>query len=111
MAEDKESWDRAKSLLLGAVDVMMQLKDTKKDPGTPSTSSQGASLPSAAQSSLRSSNKPSVYRRLFGYKPSKVCSSKRTKGKGKARKKAVNIYYVKQSYTSDSFSVTFLRTG
>ena len=96
MAEDKESWDHAKSLLLDAVDVMLQLKDTKKDPGTPSTSSQGASLPSAGEISLRSSNKtkPSVYnehRRLFGYQPSKVCSSKRTKGKGKAKKKLLAL--------------------
>ena len=95
-----------------AVDVMMQLKDGKKtDSGPSSSSSTGSTLvpdgksgapavalTTAARSSSNSSgtSKPSIYnehRRIFGYQPSKVYSSKHTiKGKGKEKKKAVGTW-------------------
>ena len=87
-----DSWDRAKNLLLGAVDVMLQLKETKKEP-----SSSSQALPPTHSSNQKSTFRPSVYdehRRLFGYQPSKTYSvaSRRTKGggggKGKGKKKA-----------------------
>lgn len=109
--DEKESWDRAKSLILGAVETMMQLKDRKKThsgPGGSNTGSISASddrngaQTSTASASTSSSNptgksKPSVYnehRRIFGYQPSKVYSSKRAigKGKGKGKKKAVGTW-------------------
>jgi hypothetical protein len=111
--DEKESWDRAKSLILGAVEAMIQLKDGKKTdsgPGqaggsisTGSTSVPGAGTSTASASESTSVNnptgksKPSVYnehRRIFGYQPSKVYSSKRAigKGKGKGKKKAVGTW-------------------
>ena len=96
MAEGKDSWEKAKSLLLGAVDVMCQLKDSE-DP-TRASSSKRPRLSDSSQSTSAQftvAKKPSVYdehRRLFGYQPSKVYSSKRAKGgygKGKGKKKAV----------------------
>ena len=94
----------------------MQLKDGKKTDSGPSGSSIGstsdrsddaqtsASARSISGSVNRSStkptgnskSKPSVYdehRRIFGYQPSKVYSSKRAiKGKGKGKKKAVGTW-------------------
>ena len=109
--DENESWDRAKSLILGAV---MQLKDGKKtDSGSSGSSTGSTSVPdgsssapvahcsASASTSVKSSNKPgkskpSVYnehRRIFGYQPSKVYSSKRAiKGKGKGKKKAIGTW-------------------
>ena len=114
-SDENESWDRAKSLILGAIDVMMQLRDGKKtDSGSSGSSTGSTSVPggsssapvahcsTSASTSVKSSNnpsgksKPSVYnehRRIFGYQPSKVYSSKRAiKGKGKGKKKAIGTW-------------------
>lgn len=98
--EDREeSWDKAKNLILGAVDVMMQLKDGKRANSRPSSGSTGPAASTSAistKSVSSSSAKPSVYsehQRVFGYQPSKMYSSKRTfKGKGKAKKKGVGTW-------------------
>ena len=109
--DNKENWERAKSLILVVVDVMMQLKDGKKMDSGPSSSSTGSTLvpdgksgapavalTTVARSSSNSSgtSKPSVYnehRRIFGYQPSKFYSSKHAiKGKGKEKKKAVGTW-------------------
>lgn len=104
MAEGRDSWQKAKRLLLGAVDVMCQLKDTgcesvEDPPQTSSSKRQRLSDSStSASSSFTMAKKPSVYdehRRLFGYQPSKVFSNKRAKGgygKGKGKKKAVTTW-------------------
>ena len=41
-AGDKESWDRAKSLILGAVETIMQLKGGKKTHSGPGCSNTGS---------------------------------------------------------------------
>ena len=78
MAEGKESWERAKKLLLGAVDVVLQMKEKNTD-GTSGGSShtqdeseertkrQRLSTPETSQSTSIQ-KKPSAYeehRRLF----------------------------------------------
>lgn len=104
--KQRDSWQKAKSLLLGAVDVMCQLKDTGcgsvEDPPQTSSSKRqrlsDSSQSTSASSSTVAAKKPSVYdehRRLFGYQPSKVYSNKRAKGgygKGKGKKKAVTTW-------------------
>lgn len=73
--DENESWNRAKSLILGAVEVMMQLKEVKKaDPGPPESMSVKSGVPvaqtctSASTSVLvksynnpSSKSKPSIY--------------------------------------------------
>lgn len=105
MAEGKESWERAKKLLLGAVDVVLQMKEKNTD-GTSGGSShtqdeseertkrQRLSTPETSQSTSIQ-KKPSAYeehRRLFGYQPSKVCCSKRGTRKGKTKKKSLGTW-------------------
>ena len=108
--DEKESWDRAKSIILGAVETMMQLKDGKKTHSGPggnirsisaSDDRNGAQTSTASAITLSNNPtgkpKPSVYnehRRIFGYQPSKVYSSKRAIGKrkGKGKKKAVGTW-------------------
>lgn len=64
-----EDWDKAKNLLLGAVGVMLQLKEMKETKKEPTSSSQSSQLTSS--SSLKwTSSKQSLYdehRRLFRY--------------------------------------------
>ena len=106
MAEKKESWERAKKLLLGAVDVLLQMKEKNTDgesSGSPQTQDESDErtkrqrLFTQAKPGVSSSleKKPSAYeehRRLFGYQPSKVCCSKRGTRKGKGKKKAVGTW-------------------
>lgn len=98
MAEESE-WDRAKKLLLGAVDVMQQLKDKRGSSEDKGSSSKRGNPDLSNQAhgqthgTVASKKPPSVYeehRHLFGYQPSKACTYKRakntSKGKGKKRK-------------------------
>ena len=106
MTEGKESWERAKKLLLGAVDVVLQMKEKNTDgeaSGSSLTQDESdectkrqrvfTQAKPGASSSLE--KKPTAYeehRRLFGYQPSKVCFSKRGNRKGKGKKKAVGTW-------------------
>ena len=85
--------DKAKNLLLGAVDVMLQLKETKETKKEPTSSSQ-SSQPTSSGSLKLTSSKQSLYdehRRLFRYQHSKTYSLDKThrgwwlgwKGQGK----------------------------
>lgn len=99
--ERKDNFERAKNLLLGAVDTVIEI--AKKKAASPTSDS----VPSAANapasyslSPLSTASKPSTsglssgrpnsvlseHKRLFGFKPSKpVRSNKSGKGKGKSR--------------------------
>ena len=96
--DKEESRGKAKNHNLGAVDVMMQLKGGKKTnprpsdstgPATSASAMSSAAPLSSSSSSVPAATKPSVYsehRRIFGYQPSKVYSSKLAfKGKGKGK--------------------------
>ena len=103
MAEGKESWERAKKLLLEAVDVVLRMKEKNTDGETSGSSQtqdesdertkrQRLFIQAKPGASSCLEKKPSGYeerRRLFGYQPSKVCFSKPGNRKGKGKKKAV----------------------
>ena len=106
ITEGKESWERAKKLLLRAVDVVLQMKEKNTDgeaSGSSLTQDESdertkrqrlfTQAKPGASSSLE--KRPTAYekhRRLFGYQPSKVCFSKRSNRNGKGKKKAVGIW-------------------
>ena len=79
--QGEENWEKAKNLLLGAVDVVLEMKGCRK---------RASESFSSSSSSTAVTKKPSAYeehRRLFGgYQPSKVYS-KRGKSGGKGKKK------------------------
>ena len=97
-------FDRAKNLLIGAVDTVLSLASQANQ--TPTARGSGSSLVCGSQSSSRVSQRPAAatqnrgtvieeHGRLFGYKPSKgkrlknVRGTSRRKGSGKWKKDCI----------------------
>lgn len=91
MAE-KESWEKARRLLVGAVDTVLQNSTQSSEPSVcqlQSPLSTPVNQPQPAPKIVNS--KPSAYeehRRLFGYQPSKVYTGRSSTSKSKVKKKA-----------------------
>ena len=76
--ERKDTFERAKKLLLGAVDTVLEIATGTNEKGTERSLTVGTAGPSTTSFS----SAVSEHKRIFGYKPSKAFNSHKAKGKG-----------------------------
>ena len=79
--KDTDNFERAKKLLLGAVDTVLEIATGTNEKRTERSPGGGTAGPSPSGSSTFS---PAVseHKRIFGFKPSKAFNSHKAKGKG-----------------------------